>query len=83
MNKLFNRFIFEGSANISLAFISTFAFQMLFFRKRIILVQGLALGLAAGISVNHANRNFENMNGKHSQAIINGKLSNQYLEYYK
>jgi len=47
------------------------------------MVQGLALGLASGISVNHANKNFENMNSKHSLAIINGKTSNQYLDYYK
>jgi len=75
MNKLFNRFIFETSANISLAFVSTSAFQLLFFRRRFFMVQGLALGLATGISVNHAMRNFENMNSKHSLAIINGKAS--------
>jgi len=47
------------------------------------MVQGLALGLASGISVNHAHRNFENMNSKHSLAIIEGKMSYDYLDYYK
>lgn len=54
MSKLWNRLIFETGANVSLAFASMITFQLFFYRKRFLLVQGLALGFTVGYSINCA-----------------------------
>ena len=61
MDKLFSRFVFETSANVSLGFASTFLFQLMFYRKRWIMVQGTVFGLVLGLSVHNANKNFSQL----------------------
>lgn len=81
MDRINEWFWFELKGNLKAAFWTTLAFQLMFFRRKFLAVQGLGLGLASGVTFYHAEENMKNLDSDQSRSIVNAKRFD-YLAFF-